>query len=485
MAFNQAHWDIDYGAETVTNLDSGTGANLPHDVSGTHQGDILDFFKWLAGEFASSGQMDDAYPIKSDTPTVFAWLGDWGFGHADDYKYLTGGDITSADGQDAWYSLYTIGTPKAGTQFYITQADTEIPIWWFTDNIDVLIHVKQSGVWQQSVDTSGTPTDGGVWIYGREYGDKNNHAFVNLYNGRSPIGLDTSEDKANATAQATVGAYGITIGSWGTYSHDLNNGQGSKDYDVEIDCNGKTMDEVYEYLKMATSYLHGISINGDDGKEYRSADEGNYPEIKEAPFGTIAGGTLYGAQGIWFTNYASASFVLIASDGSEQAPPDLQKVIASHSDLDGSVSTDGGCNIFVAEVVGDGGAIIKNKYTVSSATATSITATLSIQANRTLQSGIIRVGDVQYAYTGFSGSTFTGVTPDASGLTNEDFYTPLMGRLADSTVEQSDNLIYDDTPFWVITSVRRYGTKPYDVYTQFGSNGLPFTPILADDPQAT
>ena len=38
MAFNLAHWTIDYGAKTVTNNDSGTGTNLPHDAGGTYQG---------------------------------------------------------------------------------------------------------------------------------------------------------------------------------------------------------------------------------------------------------------------------------------------------------------------------------------------------------------------------------------------------------------------------------------------------------------
>lgn len=37
----------------------------------------------------------------------------------------------------------------------------------------------------------------------------------------------------------------------------------------------------------------------------------------------------------------------------------------------------------------------------------------------------------------------------------------------------------------VRTSVRKYGFKPYDVDTTFGSTGLAFNPILADDPQAT
>ena len=474
MAFNSSDWTIDYVAETVTNNDSNAGANLPHDTSGTHQGHILEFFQWLAQEFANSGQMDDVYPIKSDTPTVFAWLGNWGFGHANDYNYLTGGDITSADGLEAWYSLYTIGNPVADTQLYITQNDEEIPLWWATDNIDVLIQVKTGGVFIQSDNASGVPTDGGVWIWAREYGHANNHGFVNLSGGRSPIGLDTSLDNANETSQATVSGYGVTISAFGTISRDLNNGNGAVNYDVEIDCNGKTMDEVYEYLKMATSYEFGIVINGDDGKEYRSANEGVYTDVKVAPFGTIAGGILYGARGVWFTNYSSASFVLIDADGATQNPPNYQKVNANHPSLIG-------CNVFVAE--SSGGLAIKDQYTISSVTADTIVATTPLDNNKTPQTGYAKIGDVKYAYTGYTGDTLTGITPNPTGETGA-FYIPLLDVVADTTTELSDNIIQSGD-ITVITSVRKYGFKPYDVETTFGSTGLTFTPILANDAQAT
>ncbi len=474
MAFNSGHWTIDYSAKTVTNNDSGTGANLPHDAGGTYQGAILDFFKWLAQEFANTGQMDDLYPIVSDTPTVYKWQNGWAFGHVDDYKYLTGGDIISSDGLEVWKSVYTIGSPVAGSQIYITQNDVELTPWWYTDNIDVLILVKTGGAYIQSDDTSGTPTDAGIWLWIREYGDYFNHGFVNLVNGRSPIGLDTAADTANATAQATVGAYGVTISAFGTIARDLNNGNGSVNYDVEVDCNGLTMDEVYEYLKWSTSYLYGVTINGDDGNEYRSADEGNYAEVKVAPFGTIAGGTLYGARGVWFTNYSAANFVLIDASGTVQSPPNYQKVNCNHPSLVG-------CNIFVAEE--SGGVADKAQYTVSSATANTIVATLAIDNNKTPQTGIARVGDTQYAYTGYTGSTLTGVTPDSSGASG-DFYIPLLDVLADEVTELSDNIIQDGD-ISVITSVRKYGYKPYDVVATFGSAGLKFTPILADDPQAS
>lgn len=474
MAFNSADWTIDYGAKTVTNNDSAAGTNLPHDAGGTYQGQLLEFFQWLAGEFADPSQMDDEYPIVSDTPTVYKWINGWAFGHADDYKYLTGGDITSSDGLDEWKSVYTIGSPTAGSQIYITQNDVELTPWWYTDNIDVLILVKSAGTYIQSNDTSGVATDAGIWLWIRKYGDFYNHGFVNLVNGRSPIGLDTALDTANATAHATVGAYGVTIGVFGTISRDLNNGNGAQNYDVEIDCNGLTMDEVYEYLKWATSYDYDITINGDDGQEYRSASEGSYAEVKGAPFGSIAGGTLYGARGVWFTNYNAANFVLIDSSATVQNPPNYQKVNSNHPSLVG-------CNVLVAEE--SGGVAIKDQYTIASVTGTTIVATLDLDNNKTPQTGIAKVGDTKYAYTGYSGTTLTGVTPDPTGETGA-FYIPLLDVLADTTTELSDNIIQSGD-ISVITSVRKYGFKPYDVVATFGSTGLTFTPILATDPQAT
>jgi len=85
MAFNSTHWTIDYGAKTVTNNDSGTGSNVPA-VTGnqTYVGSCLAFFQWLATEFAAAAQMDDSYPLVSDTPTVYKWQNGWAFGHADE-----------------------------------------------------------------------------------------------------------------------------------------------------------------------------------------------------------------------------------------------------------------------------------------------------------------------------------------------------------------------------------------------------------------
>lgn len=478
MAFNSADWTIDYVAKTVTNNDSGIGTNVPA-ITGTqtYVGTCLLFFQWIAAEFAASAQMDDSYPIVSDTPTVYKWLNGWGFGHADDTKYLSGGDFTSSDGLDQWNSVFTIGEPTPGTQIYLIQNDSEVTPWWATDNIDILVKVKAGGIWIQSVDKANILADGGIWLYTRKLSDYYNHGFVDLSGGRAPIGLDTASDNDNQTAEATIATYSDITITFGTVSRDLNNGAGAQNYDVEIDCAARPMTQVYEWLKYVTRYGSigaTYALNGDDGQEYRSAIEGTYAEVKVAPFGTIAGGTLYGARGIWFTNYAAADFVLIDSSGVTQAPPNYQKVNANHSALIG-------CNVFVAE--SSGGLAIKNQYIIASVTANTIVSTTVLNINKVPQSGVVKVGDTRYNYTGYSGSTLTGVTPDPTGATGA-FYIPLLDVTADAVIEISDNVIYGGD-FSAITSVRKYGFKPYDVETTFTSAGLTFQPILAIDPQAT
>lgn len=571
MAFNSADWTIDYTLKTVTNNDSGTGTNLPSALGDYSKvGEVIEFFKWLAAEFANTSQMDDPYAFLSDTPTVYKWVNTWAFGHADDYKYLRGADITSSDGQDFWSNVYTIGGTTKGTLIAIYQTGTEITPWWISSdgtavgNIDVLIKVKTGGVWAQSDDTAGVATDGGVWLYARETGDLYDHNFGDLSAGRSPVGINTSADGNNTsgeeyisvadasafdvgnfvqddttkavgkigkisgndiyvnavrggtmTATNTLIEYGAreavtplngsqTISSvtgvitsrsaitdtFGSITRDLNNGAGSQPYDAEIDAATYSMADMYEWLKYITRYGSNggaHTVNGVDGEQYRSADEGVYTEVKVAPFGTLAGTTYYGAQGIWVTNGADSDFVLRDSNYVPQSPPNYQKVAATNTDLDGSESALGGCTVYVAEITANGGTIIKNQYQYlsagSSAVALEVDSTIDI--NKTPQSGIVRIGDNKYPYTGYSGTTFT-VTVDPTGETNlADTYVPLLDVAnAGTDTVQSDDIIFN-VAFWVRTVTRRYGTKPYTADTQFISTGISFSPILADDPQAT
>lgn len=459
---------IDYGAKTVTH------------TSGSTVYTALEFFQWLATTFAAQTQMDDDYAFVSDTPSVYRWVNDWAFGApSTDNQFLKGGSVESSDGDDLWSNLYSIGSQEAGTQIYIIQNDTELTGWWGTGNIDVLIKVKSGGGWIQSDDTSGTPTNGGLWAYAREWSDAYDHNFVDLSGGGSnPVGINTAGDINVTTASGTVEGWSDVTITFGPVQRNLNNGNGLQPYDCVVDGGGRSVIQVYERLQYATRYGETtIQLNGDDGQEYRSADEGNYTDVKTAPFGTFAGTTIYGARGIWIENTLTADFSLVDANGTIQDPPNYQKVIASHTTLSG-------CQIFVAEIDG-GGDVIKNQYGVESTTATTLTASGTLDINKTPQNGVFRVNDNVYAFTSYSGTDFLGVSPDPTGEAGQgNLYVPLMDRLADAAQEQSANLIYS-AGIDVRTVVRKYGFKPYTTDTTFGSTGLSFSPILTADPQAT
>lgn len=255
---------------------------------------------------------------------------------------------------------------------------------------------------------------------------------------------------------------------------DLNNGAGIKPYNAVVDGAGRTVLQIYQYLKYIANHNSSATINGDAGEEYRSANEASYVDSKQAPFGTFAGGTFFGARGIWLEDYATASFQLTDANGDQQLPPNYQKATVSHASLIG-------CQILIAERLGAN--LIKNQYTILSTTTSTITCTASINANKCPQSGSLRVGDWKATYTGFSGAVFSGVSPDPSGKTGA-LYVPQLDVLADAISEESANIILT-AAFDVKTRVRKYGYKDYTVDTSFPTTGLVVTPILASDPQAT
>jgi hypothetical protein len=540
-----------------------SGTKTVEHTSGTTVYTVLEFFQWLAAEFAASDQMDDDYAFVSDTPTVFRWVNDWAFGApTTDYKFLSGGAIESSDAADLWSNIYHIGSLEEGSQIYIIQDSVEITPWWSTGSIDILLNVR----------TSSALIDGGnVLCMVRETDYTYDHNIVDLSGGgRNPVGLnnapdinygrlaDTGDiyievadstgftagqyvlgDTSGATARinyvdsvndylyivmnfdgtgpfeaaetidegasrgATGGASstqvgaeidvinaygsGLTISYAGPYSKDLNNGNNATDYDTTVVATGETVLQVYQSLKYLTKRGSVVAVDGDDGQEYLSALDPTYTAVKSAPFGTFAGGTFFGARGIWLEGTATAAYSLFNSANAQQNPPDYQNVTVSHTTLSG-------CQILVAEI--SAGDFVKDSYTVLSVTANSLTTTASMDINKTPQSGTFRMGasshvsgthdDLVYTYGSFSGAVFSSVTPDptAGGDEAGDLYVPLMDLLADETSELSANVIYDGA-FTVRTVVRKYGFKPYTADTTFGANGLTFSPILTDDPQAT
>jgi hypothetical protein len=284
---------------------------------------------------------------------------------------------------------------------------------------------------------------------------------------------DDTHQLVGGTSSATytpTGSAAVT-----TIAKDMNNGAGAMPYRAVVTGGGRAIQQVYQYLKYVARHNATTPvINGEDGEQYRSASEGVYTDTKPAPFGTFAGGAFFGARGIWVEATLTAAYQLTDANGTLQIPPSYQKVTVTHASLVG-------CEILVAEI--SGGDIITDQYTIDHVTSNTIVATTSINANKTPMSGVLRIGDDKYAYTGFSSATFSGVTPDPTGKTG-GFYVPFLDVTAGSTTEVSADVIYS-APVTVRAATRKYGFKYYEQDTNFGANGLSFSPILTVDPQQT
>ena len=209
MAFVSSEWAIDYVNKTVTNDDSAVGAKLPAARGDNdYVGPILEWFQWIATSAAAASPMAYDYPIESQTPTVFKWLFGWTFGNANDYKYLNGGSIVDPNGSGSarddslWSNVYSIGSLEVGSQVFMIQNDAEITPWWLTGHVDLLVLVKNTGSWIQSVNPLGVPTNGAIWLMVREFGDFYDHNFSDLSGGGiNPVGLNTAQDNGNQTGE--------------------------------------------------------------------------------------------------------------------------------------------------------------------------------------------------------------------------------------------------------------------------------------------
>lgn len=149
--------------------------------------------------------------------------------------------------------------------------------------------------------------------------------------------------------------------------------------------------------------------------------------IAAAPFGTFAGGTFFGAPGVWITNFAAdQSYQLIDDNGIVQQPPNTVSVQITNTRAGDSLS----CH----RLLGAGLAIDKTEYSVVAAqaagsTSLQVSTTISDEAPKTGSSwgnggSVVLVDDstgIEYKlrYTTFATDTFTlfnvtGLTADAT-----------------------------------------------------------------------
>ena len=451
----QDDWTIDYAAKTLTH------------TAGTTVYTVNALYSWLMDVFDDAGQMDDTVPMTAQTPSAYTLVNGWTIPDAS-YPYLKGGAITDQANGALWANIYTLGTIVAGAQIYLIQNGAEVPITWGTGHIDILVKVKAGGV---EID------DGILLAMIRDLGSTFDHFQVDCSaGGRNAVPLATAADLNNLAAAGTIAGWSDIAVTFGAVSKDLNNGAGARDYDVVIDCATRPLAQVYQYLKYLGRRDSAATLDGAAGEQYLAADPA-YTQVKAAPFGTFAGGTFFGARGVWIENMDAAdakAFQLLDASGTTQAPPNTVAVKVTGVEI--------GDRVAVFELVAPGGAVNKSKYLAAAGNTLGL-GTLTVQEaieGDTPAVGTVRIGSEVYAYTGWSGSVFTlAGTLSAGYAAGAGVYVPLIDLLAAATTAQTTLIYAEDIP--VLVRVRKKGILPFEVESTVTSTGMSVAAIRTAD----
>ena len=382
-----------------------------------------------------------------------------------------------------WSNIYTLGTLESGTQLYVYQNASAISPWWSTDHIDILMLTTDFG---SLIDS------GNLSIFARQYTKLYDHYIADVSTGgRTPIPLATSPDVNNTTASGTVSGYSISISSFGTYTHDVDADGSTENYDVEINCNGLTLKQMYEYLKYVTRGGSTTSINGVNGEVYQAA-QASYLPIKTAPFGTFAGGKFFGARGVYVYGMAAGdanNYQLFDAGNIQRIPP--QSIALA---VNGLVAGD---QVGVFRATGDNNTINKSMFTIYDAHTNSVDSEIRVNGSipsDTPTAGSIRVvyrnaaGDIQgedkYTYVSFtngSPSTFNlSGTINQNITTDGTVYVPYIDTDSTDGSPVSVTLIYTADRY-LTARVRQSGYLPFMSKYQLTNANLSITAVRATD----
>ena len=211
-------------------------------------------------------------------------------------------------------------------------------------------------------------------------------------------------------------------------------------------------------------------------------------QSKQAPFGTFAGGKLFGARGVKIYNMHSNdanNYVLTDSTNTTQTPPSTVALVVD--------SVESGDRIGVYRATGDNTIVDKEMFTCaannnSGETTFDITTTIP---SDTPSTGTLRVVDTSdatssretsYTYTGWSGSTFSGLSPTLDRnytATDDKAYVPYIEEQA-TTTSVTKSITYASDRY-VVVVVRKKGILPFIQKKQITSSGMSVSAIRTTD----
>ena len=405
----------------------------------------------------------------------------------------------SATGENKWTNLYTLGTLFGTPTLYLVRDDvrmsewgTPTTQWWDTGQIDILVLIQEAGV--ELGDNLTTTDTGFVQVYNRTWTHLWDWFEIDLgVGGRQAVPLSTANDLNNQTAEGTVTTWSdVVISVAGPYSEDIGDGGGSVNYDYSVNCGGRPLDEVYERLKWVVRDGNTTALDGMDGEQYVTVvgQEGTYSPIKAAPLGSFAGGTFFGARGIWIYNMAGAdseNYQLVDSAGATRNPPSQAPIVVGGVVWAGGV----GDRVLVAKSTGEGlTAINKAQFTVSGAIGSGddkVYITTSFPAD-TPASGVIRVLDTgvseeRYTYSAWGTNRvfLDSVTSKAYAGPTDTAYVPYIDKETISGATSIVQALTYDTNRYLVARVRQYGIIPFETTAELVTGGITITAIRTTD----
>ena len=367
-------------------------------------------------------------------------------------QYFKFGSISQNSGQDLYTGVKSIGSPLvAGSPIYIVQSGAKLTTYWPDGHIQILVKAI----------TGGTPIDSGdIRVYSRKYGQTYGDFAANLIaGGEQPAAISTAPtdwtplDLASALALNTK----VTI-TTGSHNKDTGDGSGSKEYKGTITLSGGcTIAEAAQYCQAICDQASTTTVDGVLGWKFRSLGDGAYGYTPNgaAPFGTVAGGKWFVAQG-WYIAGALAGdlqkYQMVSHDGTTVSNP----VVAGISI--GGLTV--GARILVGRDSGTG--FVTNEYTLNGATTSGGSTCVVNEAIKadTPDTGYLRVNGVPYLYTALNRGTKTFTISGTWGqvhATASPAWCPYIDKVVASATEASSSYTYD-SDFTARLKVRKGAT---------------------------
>lgn len=449
-------------------------------TSGTTRYTVNELYSWLMDLFDDSGQMDDTVPMSAQTPTEYTLINGWTFNADSDVGYLYGGSIVvekSGSDRDVWANFYTLGTIETGAVMYLQQNGALVASHpgYSSGHIDQLVKTTSGGA---DVDSRN------VTIFARNNASGNADLYDNFTSqasatgGRNPVPIATAPDTNDDGSGASVA--GVTV-AFGAATADVDGDGTDEDYSVTVDGGGNSVLDVYRYLKYITRRENTSAVGTGttvQGRFYRYANAA-YAEVKQAPFGSFAGGKVFGARGVLITNVSDPNNrVLIDDDGVTKTPP-----VSITATITGVVAGD---RVLVARSTGSGSTTVnKSQFTLDGAHSSGAGTVVVNEAvgNDIPSTGVLRVGDDRYPYSSLNRGTktFTLTGTLSSGYAdNAPAYVPLIDDVASGTSIVSPAMTYV-ADMNIVYRVRKKGILPFENAGVVGSGGFSAAAIRTTD----